>query len=79
MLANPILAPATITGLNTLCMVLILAFLGAVAFFIVVELCLDVWIGILKARHANIAKKWGHKVKRYRHVYEVFSPMFMVR
>lgn len=33
----------------------------------------------MRRRHNDIAKKWGHKIKRFKHMYKVFTPSFMIK
>ena len=34
---------------------------------------------VMRCRHNTIAKKWGHKIKRFKYMYKVFTPSFMIR
>jgi hypothetical protein len=65
--------------LQNLMLSIIIGYLAATGVIIVVDLCFMLWTAVLMSKHNNIAKKWGHKIKRFRHMYKVFTPWFMVR
>lgn len=64
---------------QALLMAIIIGFICLAGIFIILDMVMIVGIAVLQSRHRGIAKKWGHRVKRYRHMYRVFSPWFMIK
>ncbi len=65
--------------LQVLAMICVVGMLSILGLYVMYEAVLHTMIQILMARHSRIAKKWGHKVQRFAHMFHVFRPSFMVR
>ena len=65
--------------MQQICLILIIGYMCLAGFFILMDATFLIYIGILKSRHNTIAKKWGHKIKRYRYMYHFFTPWFLFK
>ena len=77
MFYNPLELQSTLNGMEYF----LYALVGANLLFLFLVICYDgfltAYLAILKSKHSKIAKKWGHSVRRYRAMYNVFTPVFM--
>ncbi|GAX76166.1 hypothetical protein CEUSTIGMA_g3610.t1 [Chlamydomonas eustigma] len=79
MLYNPLTLQSTIDAFQNLILIFVIGYVALGVLLIAVEGFFQMYISVLKSRHNTIAKKWGHKIRRYRFMYDFFTPMFMFR
>ena len=74
---NPLILPSTLNGME----IFLYFMIGLNLLFLLLVICYDgfltAYLAILKGKHSKIAKKWGHSVRRYKAMYNVFTPIFM--
>jgi hypothetical protein len=77
MLGLPFIHPTSTPQVAAL--VLLLGLLAVLGTFLILELISIGILSVLMSRHKGVAKKWGHKVRHYRHMYEVFDHTFLYK